>query len=142
MVKQISVFIQNRAGKIASIVKALSAANVDIRALSIADTADFGILRMLVSDAMAAQKTLSEQNCIVSVNEVALVAVPDEPGGLSHILELMSNENIDIEYMYSLISREQEHAYMVLRVSDEKRLLDMLAKYGMETVSAQSLGFN
>lgn len=140
MVKQISVFIQNRAGKIASIVKALSAANVDIRALSIADTADFGILRMLVNDVETAKATLSLQNCIVSVNEVALVAVPDEPGGLSHILELLSREGVDIEYMYSLIQRGKDKAYMVLRVSDEKKFLEMLSKHGMESVHAQDLG--
>ncbi len=141
MVKQLSVFIQNRAGKIASIVKALSDAGIDIRALSIADTADFGILRMLVSDVEAAKTTLSKQNCIVSVNEVALVAVPDEPGGLSHVLELMAEECVDIEYMYSLIQRDKEKAYMVLRVSDEEKLIQMLKNHHMEAVSAASLGF-
>lgn len=141
MVKQLSVFIQNRSGKIASIVKALSDAHIDIRALSIADTADFGILRMLVSDVDAAKTTLSKQNCIVSVNEVALVAVPDEPGGLSHVLELMAEEGVDIEYMYSLIQRDKEKAYMVLRVSDEKKLIQMFENHHMEAVSAESLGF-
>jgi len=141
MVKQLSVFIQNRSGKIASIVKALSDAHIDIRALSIADTADFGILRMLVNDVDAAKTTLSKQNCIVSVNEVALVAVPDEPGGLSHVLELMAEEGVDIEYMYSLIQRDKEKAYMVLRVSDEKKLIQMFENHHMEAVSAASLGF-
>jgi len=141
MVKQLSVFIQNRSGKIASIVKALSDAHIDIRALSIADTADFGILRMLVNDVDAAKSTLSKQNCIVSVNEVALVAVPDEPGGLSHVLELMAEEGVDIEYMYSLIQRDKEKAYMVLRVSDEKKLIQMFENHHMEAVSAASLGF-
>lgn len=142
MVKQLSVFIQNRSGKIASIVKALSDAHIDIRALSIADTADFGILRMLVSDVDAAKTALAKQNCIVSVNEVALVAVPDEPGGLSHVLELMAEEGVDIEYMYSLIQRDKEKAYMVLRVSDEKKLIQMLENHHMEAVSAASLGFS
>ena len=141
MVKQLSVFIQNRAGKIASIVKGLSDAGIDIRALSIADTADFGILRMLVSDVESAKSTLSKQNCIVSVNDVALIAVPDEPGGLSHVLELMAGEGVDIEYMYSLIQRNKDKAYMVLRVSDEEKLLRMLEKHHMEAVSAASLGF-
>lgn len=142
MVKQLSVFIQNRAGKIASIVKALSDANIDIRALSIADTTDFGILRMLVDDVEAAKTTLSNQNCIVSINEVALIAVPDEPGGLSHILQLLAGEGIDIEYMYSLIQRGREKAYMVLRISHEEKLLQMLSKNGMEPVSAEELGFH
>lgn len=141
MVKQLSVFIQNRAGKISSIVGSLSNAGVNIRALSIADTADFGILRMLVDDIDTARTTLSNQSCIVSINEVALVPVPDEPGGLSHILDLMSQDGIDIEYMYSLIQRGEDKAYMVLRVSDEKKLLQMLDRNGIETVSAAAMGF-
>ncbi len=140
MVKQLSVFIQNRAGKIASIVKSLANANIDIRAISIADTADFGILRMLVDNTELAKTTLAKQNCIVSVNEVALVAVPDVPGGLSNILGLMTEEGIDIEYMYSLIQRDNDKAYMVIRVSDESKLLHMLKKNNMETVSADRLG--
>ncbi len=140
MVKQLSVFIQNRAGKIASIVKALSEANVDIRAISIADTADFGILRMLVDHIELAKNTLAKQNCIVSVNEVALIAVPDEPGGLSNTLSLLTEEGIDIEYMYSLIQRGNDNAYMVIRVSDEAKLMDLLKKNNMETVSADQLG--
>lgn len=140
MVKQVSVFIQNQSGKIAAIVKALSDANINIRALSIADTTDFGILRMLVSDVSAAQAVLAEQNCIVSVNEVALVAVPDAPGGLSNILEMMAQEGIDIEYMYSLIDRGDNDAYMVFRVSNEAHLLEMLRAKGLQTVSAEKLG--
>ena len=99
MVQQLSVFLQNKSGKIAAVVRALSDSGVDIRALSIADTTDFGILRMLVSDISAAKAALAEQNCILSVNEVTVVAVPDAPGGLSRVLSLMAQEEIDIEYM-------------------------------------------
>lgn len=142
MVPQLSVFLQNRSGKIAAITRALSDCGVDIRALSIADTTDFGILRMLVSDISAAKAALSEQNCIVSVNEVAVVAVPDAPGGLSRVLTLMAREQIDIEYMYSLIDRGATDAYMVFRVSDEERLLRVLEENGLSTVSASALGLN
>lgn len=140
MVQQLSVFLQNKSGKIAAVVRALSEGGVDIRALSIADTTDFGILRMLVSDITAAKNVLSEQNCILSVNEVVVVAVPDAPGGLSRVLTLMAQEKIDIEYMYSLIERGVDVAYMVFRVSDEARLLELLAQNGLATVSAQALG--
>ena len=140
MVQQLSVFLQNKSGKIAAVVRALSEGGVDIRALSIADTTDFGILRMLVSDIAAAKDILSGQNCILSVNDVVVVAVPDAPGGLSRVLSLMAQENIDIEYMYSLIARGDAVAYMVFRVSDEARLLEVLAKNGLATVSAQALG--
>ena len=140
MVQQLSVFLQNKSGKIAAVVRALSESGVDIRALSIADTADFGILRMLVSDISAAKAALSEQNCILSVNEVTVIAVPDAPGGLSRVLSLMAEEKIDIEYMYSLIERGVDVAYMVFRVSDEARLLAVLSRNAIETVTPQKLG--
>ena len=142
MVQQLSVFLQNKSGKIAAVVRALSDSGVDIRALSIADTTDFGILRMLVSDISAAKAALAEQNCILSVNEVTVVAVPDTPGGLSRVLSLMAQEEIDIEYMYSLIDRGKEDAYMVFRVSDEKRLLKVLSENGLNTVAPDKLGLN
>ncbi len=140
MVQQLSVFLQNKSGKIAAVVRALSESGVDIRALSIADTADFGILRMLVSDISAAKAALAEHNCILSVNEVTVIAVPDVPGGLSRVLSLMAQEEIDIEYMYSLIERGVDVAYMVFRVSDEARLLEALSENAIETVTPQKLG--
>ena len=140
MLKQLSVFLQNKAGRIADITRALSDAGIDLRALSIADTADFGILRMLVSDIEAAKAALSKQNCIVSVNEVAVVAVPDSPGGLARVLCLIAEAEIDIEYMYSLIERSAEEAYMVFRVSDEAKLLQALEANGLHSVSATKLG--
>ncbi|MGM9524521.1 MAG: ACT domain-containing protein [Faecousia sp.] len=140
MVQQLSVFLQNKSGKIAAVVRALSESGVDIRALSIADTADFGILRMLVSDISAAKAALAEHNCILSVNEVTVIAVPDTPGGLSRVLSLMAQEKIDIEYMYSLIERGVDVAYMVFRVSDEARLLEVLSENAIETVTPQKLG--
>ena len=142
MVQQLSVFLQNKSGKIAAVVRALSDSGVDIRALSIADTTDFGILRMLVSDISAAKAALAEQNCILSINEVTVVAVPDTPGGLSRVLSLMAQEEIDIEYMYSLIDRGKEDAYMVFRVSDEKRLLKVLSENGLNAVAPDKLGLN
>ena len=140
MVKQSSVFLQNKSGRIAGITRALSEAGIDLRALSIADTTDFGILRMLVSDVEGAKQTLKKENCIVSVNEVVVVAVPDEPGGLARILTWMAQECIDIEYMYSLIERSAEEAYMVFRVSDEPKLLQMLERHDLHSVTAQHLG--
>lgn len=142
MVQQLSVFLQNKSGKIAAVVRALSDSGVDIRALSIADTTDFGILRMLVSDISAAKAALAEQNCILSVNEVTVVAVPDTPGGLSRVLSLMAQEEIDIEYMYSLIDRGKQDAYMVFRVSDENRLLKVLSENGLSAVAPDKLGLN
>ncbi len=142
MVQQLSVFLQNKSGKIAAITDALARAKIDIRALSIADTTDFGILRMLVSDIDAAKRVLDVQNCIVSVNEVVVVAVPDVPGGLAKMLSLMAHNNIDIEYMYSLIDRGAQDAYMVFRVSDEERLLALLGGNGLHAVPPHTLGLH
>ena len=142
MVQQLSVFLQNKAGKIAGITRALYQAGVDIRALSIADTTDFGILRMLVNDVQTAKDALASQNCIVKVNDVVIVAVPDVPGSLAHVLELMAQEKIDIEYMYSLFNRGKEDAYMVFRVSDEKRLITLLEKNGIRIIDPDEIGLH
>jgi hypothetical protein len=142
MVKQLSVFIQNKSGKIASITRTLYENEIDIRALSIADTTDFGILRMLVSDVNKAKEALAKENCIVSVNEVDVVAVPDRPGGLAEVLQKLSDAQIDIEYMYSLIDRGTNDAYMVFRLADGANMLDVLEANGLATVPGEKLGLN
>lgn len=142
MAEQLSVFIQNEPGKIASITQTLADANVDIRALSIADTADFGVLRMLVTEIDKAREQLEKQRCIVSVTNVTVVAVPDVPGGLARVLTLLNGAKVDIEYMYSLFAHETDKAYMVFRVSDEKKLHEVLRQNGIETVTGEELGLN
>ncbi len=142
MVKQLSVFLQNKSGKISSVVQTLYENGIDIRALSIADTTDFGILRMLVNDIEKAKEALAKENCIVSVNEVDVVAVPDAPGGLSSVLKKLSDAQIDIEYMYSLIDRGTNDAYMVFRLSDEAHMLGVLSSNGIVTVPGEKLGLN
>lgn len=140
MVKQLSVFVQNEAGKLTGVTRAMADAGIDIRALSIADSADFGILRLLVSDTEKARTVLSGLHCITSVTDVTVVAVPDQPGGLAHVLELLGAAKVDIEYMYSLIARGENVAYMVFRVSDEPALLKTLAENGLNTVPAAEIG--
>ena len=140
MAEQLSVFLQNESGKIASVASLLAAGGIDIRALSIADTKDFGVLRMLVSDARRAQTLLREAHCIVSVTEVTVVAVPDAPGGLARLLTLLSEAQVNIEYMYSLIGHEAGRAYMVFRVSEEAKLLALLRENGLSVVSGEELG--
>lgn len=140
MVKQLSVFLENKSGKIAAITRMLYESGIDIRALSIADTTDYGILRMLVNDIHHAEEVLFNQNCIISVNEVAVVAVPDVPGGVYQVLDLLAREKIDIEYMYSLIDRGVDVAYMVFRVQDVEGMQALLESNGLKTVSAETLG--
>ncbi len=140
MVEQLSVFLQNKPGKIAAITAALAQNGIDVRALSIADTTDFGVLRMLVSDISAAKAVLAQHKCIVSATAVTVVAVPDLPGGLAQVLGLLNEGNIDIEYMYSLIGRGESNAYMVFRVTEQEKLLNLLKENGIESVSRKGLG--
>ena len=140
MVPQLSVFLQNKSGKIAAITRALSDHQIDIRALSIAVITDFGILRMLVSDIQKAKQVLTGQNCILSVNDVVVVAVPDRTGGLAEVLSLLAKAKVDIEYMYSLIGREDNMADMVFRVSDEATFRTVLQQHGLQTITADQLG--
>lgn len=142
MAEQLSIFVQNEPGRLAVIVRALSEGNIDIRALSIADTTDFGVLRLLVNDVQKAKAILEDIRCIVRVTGVTVVAVPDEPGGLSSVLTLLETGNVDIEYMYSLIGRGADKAYMVFRVSDEQKLHALLKANGVETVSGAALGIH
>lgn len=140
MVQQLSVFLQNKSGKIAAITDAFFEKGVDIRALSIADTTDFGILRILVSSLEKAKQALDSLNYIYSINEVFVVAVPDVPGGLAGVLRLMTAQGIDIEYMYSLVERGKNDAYMVFRVSDPAAMQKLLDENGINTVSGEALG--
>ena len=104
---QISVFLENRAGQLAEITKLLANEGVDIRALSIAETADYGLARMIVSDAGKASSVLLHHGDILSMTPVYAVEVPDQPGGLAELLALLAEHNIDVEYMYSLFFHEK-----------------------------------
>ena len=142
MVKQLSIFVQNRSGKLAASLAVLRDNGIDIRALTIADTPDFGILRLLVDDAAKAEKVLSDNNFIVQSTEVVVVAVPDQKGGLASLLEPMAEAGVNIEYMYSLIARDVKDAYMVFRVTDSVAFIAMLAEKGLRHVSPAELGIN
>ena len=142
MVKQLSVFIQNKSGKIASVTRTLYENGIDIRALSIADTADFGILRMLVSDVEKAREALAKENCIVSVNEVDVVLVPDRPGGLAEVLQKMADACIDIEYMYSLFTHIEGKAYIVFRVAEAEKFITLLGSHGITPSTPEELGIH
>ena len=140
MVQQLSVFLQNKPGKLAALTRALAEGGIDIRALSIADTSDFGILRLLVSDTAKAKAILDAGNYAAGITGVTVVAVPDVPGGLARVLTLLADGGVDIEYMYSLIGRGEDRAYMVFRVSDEARLLALLEQDGLSTITDAQLG--
>ncbi len=139
-VYQISIFLENRAGQLAEIAKILGDNGIDMRATSIAETTDYGVLRLIVDQPQKATAILLERGFVLSMTPVQVVAVQDQPGGLAPILQVLADANIDIAYMYSLFTHVEGKAYMVFRVSDEEQFTALLAKHGIPTVPGQELG--
>ena len=117
-IRQLTVFVQNKQGALVSITEALAANQVNIRALSIAETEDFGILRLIVNDEETAQKTLSDAGYLIKVTEVVGVKIGDAPGKLTGALDVLDKAGINLEYLYAFMARTEKHAYVVLRVED------------------------
>ena len=126
--KQLTVFVENKQGALVSITDTLAAHKVNIRALSIADTRDFGILRLIVNDNETALKTLTNEGYLINTTQVVGVKIGDQPGKLSQALAVLDKAGINMEYLYAFMTRTEKHAYMVLRVADndatEKALED------------------
>ena len=139
-IHQISVFLENRAGQLAQITRLLADAGVDIRAISIAETSDYGLARMIVDDSYKASKILLEHGDILSMTPVWAVEVPDRPAGLAELLEVLAEAHVDVEYMYSLFTHKNDMAYMVLRVSDEAAFLAALEGTDIKLMSSEELG--
>ena len=116
--KQLTVFVENKQGALVAITDTLAKHNVNIRALSIADTEDFGILRLIVNDNETALKTLTEEGYLLKTTDVVGVKIGDEPGKLSKALDVLDKADINMEYLYAFMSRTEKHAYVVLRVAD------------------------
>lgn len=117
-IRQLTVFVQNKQGAIVSITEALAAKDINIRALSIAETEDFGILRLIVNDDATAQKTLADAGYLIKVTEVVGVKIGDAPGKLTGALDVLDKAGINLEYLYAFMARTEKHAYVVLRVED------------------------
>ena len=139
-IHQISVFLENRTGQLAQITDLLAKNNVDIRAISIAETADYGLARMIVDDSGKASAILLEHGDILSMTPVWAVEVPDRPAGLAELLSVLAEAHVDVEYMYSLFTHVDGYAYMVLRVSDDAKFLDTLGAHGIKVMSKDDLG--
>lgn len=138
-VYQISIFLENRTGQLAEITKILADNQIDMRAISIAETSDYGVLRLIVDQPQKATSILLEQGFILSKTPVTAVMVPDQPGGLAPVLQLIADGEIDIEYMYSLFTHKEGNAYMVFRVSDDEKFTGLLAQNGIKAVTRQEL---
>jgi len=139
MVYQISVFLENRAGQLSEITAALADNGIDLRAISIAETADYGILRMIVDDAQKATSVLMEHEYLLTMTPVLVVAVPDVPGGIAPVLATLAEGDIDIEYMYSLFTHTEGKAYIVFRVADSEKFVSLLATHGITPTTSQEL---
>ena len=139
-IHQISVFLENRIGQLAEITQLLANDGIDIRALSIAETSDYGLARMIVDDSYKASSILLKHGDILSMTPVWAVEVPDRPGGLAEVLGVLADAHVDVEYMYSLFTHRQGNAYMVLRISDEGAFRAALSQAGIRIMSAAELG--
>lgn len=132
--KQITVFLENKSGRLAKVTRLLGDQGINIRALTIADTADFGILRLIVPAPERALAFLKSQGFAVSETEVIAVRVPDEPGGLAGVLDLMERNQINIEYMYAFVGKSGADAVVVFRVDDTgiDRAINLLQQHGIK----------
>lgn len=135
-IKQISIFVENQCGKLAELTRLIADAGIDLRTLSLADTRDFGILRIIVDQPDAAEKLLNEHGWTYKVAEVIGVKLPDRPGGVAEVLEAITEANVNVEYMYAFVNRIPGRADTVFRVDDIETTLSALRSKGIEILTA------
>lgn len=138
-VEQISIFLENKSGRLAEVTKILSAGGVNIRALSLADTADFGILRLIVNRTDLAKKILKENGFTVGKTEVIALEVPDRPGGLAEILKILDAASINVEYMYAFVQRSEDNAIIIFRFDEPDRAIDVLTRAGVRVLKGEEV---
>ena len=138
-VEQLSVFIENKSGRLSEIAGILGKAGVNIRALSVADSSDFGILRIIVNDNAIAVDALKKNEFTVIKTEVLAVEVKDTPGGLAEVLEILERESINVEYMYAFLERSSEHAVIVFRFDDIDLAIEVLSRKGATILDAEKI---
>jgi hypothetical protein len=140
-IRQLSLFVENRPGQLRAPAKVLAGAGIDILAMSLADTEQFGILRLIVTDWEKAKRALEAAGFVVNLTDVIAVDVPDRPGGLAEALDAVGNAGLDVEYMYSLdaLHERGKHAALVFRLEDPERAAKLLAAQGVRLVSPDEL---
>ena len=134
-IKQLTIFVENKQGALVAITDTLANHNVNIRALSIADTEDFGILRLIVNDNDTARKILSDEGYLIKTTDVVGVKIGDAPGKLSKALEVLDKAQINMEYLYAFMARTEKHAYVVLRVADNAAAEKVLESSGFHIIT-------
>ena len=138
-VKQISVFLENKSGRLAAVTQLFAEKNINIRALSIADTTDFGILRLIVDRPDEAYQALKENAFTVSTTEVIAVEMDDSPGGLAGILQTMEEEKINLEYLYAFIGTTSSNAMVIFRVEGIDRAIELLTSKGVKVLEGEKV---
>ena len=139
-VKQLSVFVENRPGRLCAVTEALAEADINIRAVSIADTKDFGIMRIIVNDADKAVAALKEKGFIASAANVIAVIADDKPGSMASIMKTLYNDNISVEYMYAaFINSEKDTACLILRVDNNDKAETALTEAGCKLLTEEEL---
>jgi len=138
-VEQISIFIENKSGRLAEITRILGDAGINIRALSLADTSDFGILRLIVDNVETAKAVLKEKGFTVSKTEVVAVEVPDRPGGLSSLLQTLDANQINVEYMYAFVERCGGNTVIIFRFDETDKAIESLRGSGFTILKGERL---
>ena len=131
-IRQLSVFVENKKGSLHEITDVLAKANIDLRSMCIADTSDYGIVRIIADDPVRAQSVLAEAGHLANIRTVTAFAVPDCPGGLAKVLSILEEKGVDIEYMYALVTTEKDKAYAVMRNDDREMAERILKENGIE----------
>lgn len=139
LIKQISVFIENKSGRLAEVTRILGENNIDISALSIADTTDFGILRLIVNNPDVALKVLKDDEFTVSCTNVIAIGVDDKPGGLHVALDVLEKNGIGIEYLYAFVGKTSNEALVILRVDAPDKSIELLKSKNIKVLSAESV---
>ena len=138
-IKQLSIFVENKPGRLSTITNLLKQNDIDIRALSIADTRDFGIMRLIVNNPEKAEKVFKDAGCTVSLTNVIAVGIDDKPGGLAGAMDILYANNISVEYMYAFISKTDNTAYVILRVENNDKALEALKENNIQILSAEEI---
>jgi hypothetical protein len=138
-VEQLSIFLENKTGRLAEVTRTLGKAGINIRALSLADTSEFGILRLIVNDHEKAKAVLKEQGFTVGRTHVVAVQVDDRPGGLDDILQLLSDRGINVEYMYAFVQAGSKNALLILRFDKTDQALEVLTENKIPVIPGETL---
>ena len=138
-VKQIFIFLENKPGKLAEVTDVLAENRINLRALSLAEASDFGIVRIIVDDVYNASTVLKDADYVISINKVLAVTVPDSPGGLSKVIHVLGSNGVNVEYMYGFTAQKKGMANMIFRVEDNQKAIDALMKEGIRPVCQEEL---